>query len=96
MAIKFDEQHVPDSPFKVFVSPSTGEARKLEVASLPDSGLPVGKPVTFTVMTRGAKGHLDAKVVAPSGAAEDCFITPIDEGGERTSIFFFSYYFPIF
>ncbi|KHJ41417.1 Filamin/ABP280 repeat protein [Trichuris suis] len=81
VAIKFNDVHIPDSPFKVFVSSSTGEARKLEVCSFPESyGLPVNKPVTFTVVTHGAQGHLDAKVISPSGATDDCFITPIEEG----------------
>ncbi|CDW56754.1 filamin C [Trichuris trichiura] len=81
IAIKFNDVHIPDSPFKVFVSSSTGEARKLEVCSFPESyGLPVNKPVTFTVVTHGAQGHLDAKVISPSGATDDCFITPIEEG----------------
>ena len=41
--------------------------------------LQVGKPVTFTVVTHGAKGKLDAKITSPSGATDDCFITPIDD-----------------
>ncbi|KRZ33570.1 Filamin-A, partial [Trichinella pseudospiralis] len=80
VAIKFNEKHIPDSPFKVYISSSTGEARKLEVCSFPDSyGLAVNKPVTFTVVTHGAEGQLDAKVFSPSGATDDCFITPIEE-----------------
>lgn len=45
------------------VAPQSGEARKLEVASFPDMNLPVNKPATFTIVTHGAKGKLDAKVI---------------------------------
>ncbi len=41
IAVKFDDQHIPDSPFKCYLSPNTGEARKLEVAAFPDAGLQV-------------------------------------------------------
>jgi len=91
VSIKFNDQHVPDSPFKVYVLPSTGESRRLEVAQFPDSGLPLNKPVTFTILTHGARGHIDAKAQAPSGNEDDCFITPIDEGGEHTWACFISF-----
>ncbi|KAK0399999.1 hypothetical protein QR680_003307 [Steinernema hermaphroditum] len=80
VAVKFNDQHIPDSPFKVFIAPSTGEARKLELASFPDMGLPVGKACTFTVLTHRARGHLEAKVVSPSNTVETIDIVPIDEG----------------
>ncbi|TMS38553.1 hypothetical protein L596_005251 [Steinernema carpocapsae] len=80
VAVKFNDQHIPDSPFKVFIAPSTGEARKLELASFPDMGLPVGKACTFTVLTHRARGHLEAKVVSPSNNVETIDIVPIDEG----------------
>lgn len=28
----------------------------------------------------GAKGLIDGKIVSPSGAEDDCFVSPIDEG----------------
>lgn len=31
VSVKFNDQHIPDSPFRVFVSPTTGEARKVTV-----------------------------------------------------------------
>lgn len=61
-AIKFNDVHIADSPFKVFIAPATGEARKLELASFHDQGVPAGKAFTFTVLTHRAKGHLEAKV----------------------------------
>ena len=47
---------------QVFIAPATGEVRKLEIASFHDSGIPVGKAFTFTVLTHRARGHLEAKV----------------------------------
>uniref|UniRef100_A0A183UQL7 Filamin-A n=1 Tax=Toxocara canis TaxID=6265 RepID=A0A183UQL7_TOXCA len=79
ISVKFDDEHIPDSPFKVFVSPGTGEARRLELASFPDSGMP-GKACTFTVLTHRAAGHLEAKVQTPSNNIETIDIVPIDEG----------------
>uniref|UniRef100_F1KPN0 Filamin-A n=1 Tax=Ascaris suum TaxID=6253 RepID=F1KPN0_ASCSU len=79
ISVKFNDEHIPDSPFKVFVSPATGEARRLELASFPDSGMP-GKACTFTVLTHRAPGHLEAKVQTPSNKIETIDIVPIDEG----------------
>lgn len=80
IAVKFDDKHIPDSPFKVFIAPASGEVRKLELASFPTMGLPVDKPVSFNVLTHRAKGHLEAKVIAPNGAVEPIDMVPIDEG----------------
>uniref|UniRef100_A0A8R1XX00 Calponin-homology (CH) domain-containing protein n=1 Tax=Onchocerca volvulus TaxID=6282 RepID=A0A8R1XX00_ONCVO len=79
IGIKFNGEHITDSPFKVFVAPATGEARRLELASFPDSGLP-GKACTFTVLTHHAAGHLEAKVHTPTNRIETIDIVPIDEG----------------
>lgn len=65
--------------FKVFVAPATGEARRLELASFPDSGVP-GRACTFTVLTHRAPGNLEAKVHTPSNKIESIDIVPIDEG----------------
>ena len=61
VAVKFNDKHIPDSPFKVFIAAATGEARKLEIAQFHDN-VPSGKAYTFTVLTHRAKGHLEAKV----------------------------------
>lgn len=47
----------------MFLSPATGEVRKLELASFHDSGIPVGKAFTFMVLTHRARGHLEGKVL---------------------------------
>jgi len=62
VGIKFNDQHVPDSPYKVYISPAMGDAHKLEVAQFPDSGVLAEKPSVFLIHKNGAKGELDGKV----------------------------------
>ncbi|XP_063981261.1 filamin-A isoform X2 [Diachasmimorpha longicaudata] len=78
VGIKFNDQHIPDSPHKVYISPAVGDAHKLEVAQFPDHGVQPDKPHTFLVRNNGAKGQLDGKIVSPSGVEDDCFIQAID------------------
>ncbi|XP_043936269.1 filamin-A isoform X2 [Protopterus annectens] len=79
VSIKFNEDHIPDSPFIVPVTSLSDDARRLTVASLQESGLKVNQPASFAVSLNGAKGVLDAKVHSPSGALEECCVTEIDE-----------------
>jgi hypothetical protein len=62
VGIKFNDQHIPDSPYKLFISPAMGDAHKLEVFQFPNSGVQADKPAAFLVRKNGAKGELDAKV----------------------------------
>lgn len=62
VGIKFNDQHVPDSPYKLFIAPAMGEAHKLEVAQFPTSGVQADYPAQFLVRKNGAVGQLDAKV----------------------------------
>lgn len=78
VGMKFNDRHIPDSPFKVYISPAMGEAHKLEVAQFPDRSVESDKPAQFIVRKNGAVGTLDAKVVAPSNTEDDCFIQLID------------------
>ncbi|XP_075219682.1 filamin A protein cher isoform X4 [Lycorma delicatula] len=78
VGIKFNDQHIPDSPYKLFISPAMGDAHKLEVAQFPTSGVQADKPAQFLVRKNGAKGELDGKIVSPSGTEDDCFIQAID------------------
>lgn len=39
----------------------------------------IGKPVAFTCIFNGAKGHLTAKVVAPTGAEDEALIQALDD-----------------
>ncbi|KAJ8682417.1 hypothetical protein QAD02_018209 [Eretmocerus hayati] len=78
VGIKFNEQHIPDSPHKLYISPAVGDAHKLEVAQFPECSIVPDKPYTFLVRKNGAKGELDGKIVSPSGIEDDCFIQSID------------------
>ncbi|XP_056000448.1 filamin-A-like isoform X18 [Ostrea edulis] len=81
VSVKFNDEHIPESPFKVYVTPSIGDARKLSVAALQQKGLQVGKPAAFVVNYNGAsKGKLRARVVSPSGTEEEALIQEIDDG----------------
>ncbi|XP_039299021.1 filamin-A isoform X2 [Nilaparvata lugens] len=86
VGIKFNDQHIPDSPYKLFISPAVGDAHKLEVAQFPTTGVKVETPAQFLIRKNGAKGELDGKIVSPSGAEDDCFIQAID--GDTYSIRF--------
>ncbi|XP_055935732.1 filamin-A-like isoform X2 [Argiope bruennichi] len=79
VGIKFNDEPIPDSPFKVYMLPEVGDARKIELGHIPDAGLQVNKPIAFTIQMNGAKGLIDGKVVSPSGTEDDCFVSPIDE-----------------
>ncbi|VVC42331.1 Hypothetical protein CINCED_3A018391 [Cinara cedri] len=78
IGIKFNDQHIPDSPYKLFMAPAMGDAHKCEVAQFPTSGVQADYPAQFYVRKNGAVGQLDAKVVSPSGTEDDCFIQPIE------------------
>lgn len=41
--IKFNDEHIPDSPFRVNVSPDGGSARQVTVHALKDRGLAVSR-----------------------------------------------------
>jgi len=41
ISVTFNDEHVPDSPFRVPMIPSTGDARKVTVQSLKQKGLEV-------------------------------------------------------
>jgi filamin len=77
ISIKFNDQHIPDSPFNVSIAPPFGDAKKLTVHSLKMKGLEVNKPCTFTVNFNGAHGRLDARAIAPSNAEEACAVQEI-------------------
>ncbi|XP_022101216.1 filamin-A-like isoform X2 [Acanthaster planci] len=76
--IMYNDKPIPDSPFKPMITPALGEARRLSVSALHESGLKPNQPVSFAVQLNGAKGDLKAKVVAPSGCENECTITEID------------------
>lgn len=79
IGLKFNDHHIPDSPHKVYVSPAMGDAHLLEVAQFPQGSVQADTPAQFLVRKNGAKGELDAKVIAPSNTEDDCFIQAIDQ-----------------
>lgn len=79
ISVFFDEQEVPDSPFRAFIMPLTGDVSKIELGPMPpDNMIQLNKPCNLTVIMNGAKGNITGKVKLPSGAMEDCFASPID------------------
>ncbi|XP_067672401.1 filamin-A-like isoform X3 [Haliotis asinina] len=78
--IKYDDKHIPNSPFMVNISPDSGATRQVTVHSLKDRGLQVDRASTFTVNFNGAKGALHAMIRTPSGGHDDCFIQEMDTG----------------
>ncbi|KAK1901828.1 hypothetical protein KUDE01_004793, partial [Dissostichus eleginoides] len=71
ISVKFNEQHIPDSPFLVPVVAPANDARRLSVTGLQESGLKVNHPASFAVRLNGAQGKMEAKVHSPSGALEE-------------------------
>ena len=63
VGVKFNDQHIPDSPFRVYITPAQGDAHKIEVGQFPDAGCQVNKPQAFIVRKNGAKGDFDSKVL---------------------------------
>ncbi|XP_078803934.1 filamin-B isoform X3 [Oryzias latipes] len=78
VSVKFNEQHIPESPFLVPVVAPANDARRLTVAGLQESGLKVNHPASFAVHLNGAQGKMEAKVHSPSGALEECVVTELD------------------
>uniref|UniRef100_A0A8K9XIT2 Filamin B, like n=1 Tax=Oncorhynchus mykiss TaxID=8022 RepID=A0A8K9XIT2_ONCMY len=79
VSVKFNEEHIPDSPYLVPVVAPTDDARRLTVASLQESGLKVNHPASFAVHLNGAKGTIDAKAHSPSGALEECAVSQLEQ-----------------
>uniref|UniRef100_A0A8C4YN13 Filamin B n=1 Tax=Gopherus evgoodei TaxID=1825980 RepID=A0A8C4YN13_9SAUR len=78
VSIKFNDEHIPESPYLVPVIEPSDDARRLTVTSLQESGLKVNQPASFAVRLNGAKGKIDAKVHSPSGAVEECHVSELE------------------
>nr|XP_046240882.1 filamin-B isoform X1 [Scatophagus argus] len=78
ISVKFNDQHIPDSPYLVPVVAPANDARRLSVTGLQESGLKVNHPASFAVRLNGAQGKMAAKVHSPSGALEECVITELE------------------
>jgi filamin len=77
--VKYDEEHVPDSPSMVYIAPESGDAKKVTVHGIRDRGNDIGRPCTFNVNLNGARGDLKSHVDTPSGEEEDCFMQEMDQ-----------------
>ena len=55
VAIKWDDVHIPDSPFGVLVSGSAAEAKKLQLESFPRFGLQVNIIMQLAMVSNGCK-----------------------------------------
>jgi filamin len=77
--VKYNDEHVPDSPATVRIVPVSADAKKITVIGLRDRGLEINKPATFSLDMGGARGTVKAHVNTPSGADEDVFVTEIDD-----------------
>lgn len=87
IGLKFNDRHIPDSPYRIQVAPAVGDAHKLEIAQFPQGAIQPNTPSQFLVRKNGAKGDIDAKIVSPSNNEDDCFIQTIDS--EETSVRFY-------
>lgn len=45
-----------------------------------EKDLKVNQEASFAVQRNGARGVIDAKVHAPSGVGEECYVTELDSG----------------
>ncbi|XP_068163366.1 filamin-C-like isoform X6 [Antennarius striatus] len=78
VSIKFNDEHVPDSPFLVPIATPSDDARRLTITSLQEAGLKVGQEASFAVQLNGARGLIHAKIQSPSGATEEGQVTELD------------------
>jgi len=53
VSVKFNDQHIPDSPFKVYLAPSTGDIQKLNVSDLQEHGLQVNRAASIGLFRSG-------------------------------------------
>uniref|UniRef100_A0A4W4DUX2 Calponin-homology (CH) domain-containing protein n=1 Tax=Electrophorus electricus TaxID=8005 RepID=A0A4W4DUX2_ELEEL len=88
VSIKFNNEHIPDSPFTVPIATLSDDARRLTITSLQEKDLRVNQEASFAVQRNGAHGVIDAKVHSPSGVVEECYVTDVDEFGSQTAIRF--------
>ncbi|XP_032809983.2 filamin-C-like [Petromyzon marinus] len=80
VSVRFEDEHIPGSPFLLTVDGVCEESRRVAVSGLLESGWKVNHPASFAVHLNGAKGRIEAKVHTPSGSVENCFVSEIDKG----------------
>uniref|UniRef100_S4RG73 Filamin C n=1 Tax=Petromyzon marinus TaxID=7757 RepID=S4RG73_PETMA len=83
VSVRFEDEHIPGSPFLLTVDGVCEESRRVAVSGLLESGWKVNHPASFAVHLNGAKGRIEAKVHTPSGSVENCFVSEIDKVAAR-------------
>ena len=84
VGIRFNDQHIPDSPYKVQINPRTDHADKVRITNLESAPVVSNTPQSFLLHKNGADGQLECKMVSPSGREDDCFISQI--GADEYSV----------
>ncbi|XP_057297037.1 filamin-B-like isoform X3 [Hydractinia symbiolongicarpus] len=77
--IRFADEAIPGSPYKVFVQPAD-QGKAMPMESFKDEVLRVGQPASFAVQMKGKKGKITASVTSPAGAQIDCNVAEHEEG----------------
>merc|ERR1719431_796281 len=67
VGIRFNDQHIPGSPYKVYILPSADDAERVRMSNVPDSTVTLDIPTTMLLNMNGAEGDVECKIVAPSG-----------------------------
>jgi len=77
VGIRFNEQHIPDSPYNVFISPKSDHAEKVRISNLDEEQIALNAPQSFLLNKNGASGTLQCKMVSPTGREDDCFMSQV-------------------
>ena len=80
MSVKFNDEHIPDSPFRVPVVPSTGAARLVTVQALKQKGLEVNTYYQISIAIVYFLHHLMLwRSKENCQNVESCLLTSTDE-----------------
>ena len=78
VGIRFNEEHIPLSPYMVLISPKSGHADKVKISNLTeDEQIALNAPQSFLLSKNGANGTLQCKMVSPTGREDDCFMSQV-------------------
>eukprot|EP00095_Tigriopus_kingsejongensis_P006988 maker-scaffold430_size173499-snap-gene-0.40 protein:Tk06988 transcript:maker-scaffold430_size173499-snap-gene-0.40-mRNA-1 annotation:"filamin-a isoform x3" len=80
VGIRFNDQHIPGSPYKAYIQPASDEADRIRLSNIADHPVKPDTPQTMLLNMNGADGDVECRIVAPSGREDDCFITPLGSG----------------
>ncbi len=80
VGIRFNDQHIPGSPYRVYIQPSADDAERVRLSNVAELPVKPDTPQTLLLNMNGADGDMECRIVAPSGREDDCFITPLGNG----------------